>query len=97
MYGLAVQAGFYGNVVECLILDLAAGVQFPAGPYVISIFSPVDLTPNVNNTLAAHPCQIYRLVEAQTEIQGQIKNGGEYVVELHFIRRGIGDKHFFTC
>ena len=42
-YGLAVQAGFYGDVVEWLISDLVALVRSPAGAKVISIFSSPEL------------------------------------------------------
>ena len=41
-YCLAVEAGFYSDVVECLPLDPAAQVQFP--PRVVGIFSaPCDI------------------------------------------------------
>ena len=41
LYCLAVQAGFYSDVVECWPVTQAARVRFPVGENVISIFSPV--------------------------------------------------------
>ena len=41
LYCLAIQAGFYSNVVECWPVTQAAWVWFLAGALVIRIFSPV--------------------------------------------------------
>ena len=41
LYCLAVQAGFYSDVVECRTLSPADRVRSPVGKNVISIFSPV--------------------------------------------------------
>ena len=41
LYGLAIQAGFYGDMVEYLILNLVSRVQSPAATEVISIFPSV--------------------------------------------------------
>ena len=41
LYCLAVQAGFYSDVVECLPFTQTARVRFPAVALVIRIFSPV--------------------------------------------------------
>ena len=50
-YCLAVEAGFYSDVVECLPVDPATWVRFPAGAG--KIFSLYDkLAPNV--VLSSH-------------------------------------------
>ena len=41
LYCLAVQAGFYSDVVECSPVTQAARVRFPVAALVIRIFSPV--------------------------------------------------------
>ena len=41
LYCLAVQAGFYSDVVECWPVTQTARVRSPVGENVISIFSPV--------------------------------------------------------
>ena len=40
-YCLTVEAGFYSDVVECLPVDPASWVRFPAGAG--KIFSPYDI------------------------------------------------------
>ena len=50
-YCLAVEAGFYSDVVECLPVDQASWVRFPAGAG--KLFSLCDkLAPNV--VLSSH-------------------------------------------
>ena len=41
LYCLAVQAGFYSDVVECWPVTKAARIPSPAAALVIRIFSPV--------------------------------------------------------
>ena len=44
-YCLAVEAGFYGDVVECLPVDSATWVRFPAGAGKIFSLYDNDLRP----------------------------------------------------
>ena len=46
-YCLAVEAGFYSDVVECLPVDPATWVRIPAGAG--KYFRSTTMAPNVNN------------------------------------------------
>ena len=54
-YCLAVEAGFYSDVVECLPVDPASWVRFPAGAG--KIFSLYDI--QINMTSKTTDCNMY--------------------------------------